>query len=205
MIGLVLMGAAALERWDRAGRLAAQPPPLAPLDQLLANRSWPAGRAMSVRAQLDRPRAYFLPLGRSQAQAFTAPLYPPDETDLSATVQALLLEPEGAPPDAVFVNWVSGVGPRATVVELSGRVVEPGAEFRALAAQAFAAEGLTIAPDALFIDPFDAIIAPAPALRMLPLGLATAVSLMGLVLLIAARRPRRLRRSKASPPKARNN
>lgn len=150
LCGGVLLGAAVENRLAWLAALSKGPPPFKALGDGALSETGTVGE-VALRAQIDSPRAYYVAMGR--AEAFAAPLYPPEADQPSDPVTTVLLEPAGAPAEKDFANWVQSVGPTSVVVQFLGRRAAPDEATREHVAEALAAEGLRLAPDAEFIDP----------------------------------------------------
>lgn len=140
---------------ERAGRIAAaaapNPAPSA-LETLFGSTPSP-GRAVAVRAQLDHSRAYIVTpptwWGRPH---WAAPLHAAGADSPTREIRGVLLEPDGAINQRDIAAWVRRAGPAGPLVAFHGRVVDPG-PLREPIEAAFAAEGLILRSDAVFIDP----------------------------------------------------
>ena len=148
--GGVLLGGAAERYFEWLSALADSPPAFTALSPAAFENTGLAGE-IGLAAQIDSPRSYFIDIGGREA--FMAPLYPPDANEASNPVNVILLERAGAPAEEDFANWVRAVGPTAVVIEFLGRQFEPDDQTRARVAAALEAEGLRLAPGALFVDP----------------------------------------------------
>lgn len=182
-VGATLLAASLEERARWLDPSWRAPDPYRSIDSVWAGRD-SLGPEVGLRAQLDRPRAYFV--RASEGEAFAAPLYPSDARQPSNPVRVVLLEPQGAPSEAVFANWVLAVGEVGTVVELFGRPVAPDAAVRERVAQALSIQGLALAQDALFFDPYgEARIAPDGPSPVTPIVAMTAMGVSALLALMA--------------------
>lgn len=148
-LGLVMLAGSLQTRWAYSAVAEGPPPAVTPLP---TDAPVAPGRfgEVALQAQLDRPRAYLAAGGA----VWLAPLYPPDAERPADPVRAMVFERDGAVPEAAFAHWVLAVGRAGTLVELRGAKVDPHSALRRQAAAALRAEGLNLAEDAVFIDPF---------------------------------------------------
>ncbi|MEL6977616.1 MAG: hypothetical protein AAGM38_02920 [Pseudomonadota bacterium] len=150
-VGFLVLGAALADRAAKIALADGPPPPFSSLAEALAAPPSPTGE-IALRAQLDLPRAYIIRDGIRDA--FVAPLYAETDQRPGDEVAAVLFEPSGAAPDAAFANWARAAGPAGTIVEFRGAPARAGPRTRRRIAEALESEGLTLAPDAVFIEPF---------------------------------------------------
>lgn len=71
-----------------------------------------------------------------------------------ANIRAAIYESDGDVPEDRLQAWVIGNGPNGPLLRLHGVLTRPSSSQREQIAIAFAERGLTLAEDAIFIDPF---------------------------------------------------
>lgn len=111
-------------------------------------------REAVVLGEVGLDAAYQLTRPNGAPGAWVAPLRPAEGGGERTTISRGVLETDGAAIVDRLSEWAETDGADGPVVRLHGVWVRPAGRMREVIGEAFAEKGLTLAEDALFIDPF---------------------------------------------------
>ncbi|MBX2856332.1 MAG: hypothetical protein KTR21_15175 [Rhodobacteraceae bacterium] len=141
---------------QRRQALAAGAPAMVDIGTFDETKHMGPANEVSIRGQLDLSINYTLTReGKYGAKTirWMAPLYDPAAVEPENPVRAIVLESDGKPEQDDLAAMMKGIANDRPIIEINGEESGPG-RFRSMVREALEEQGLTLSPDAVFIDPF---------------------------------------------------